>query len=126
MYTVHIFYYSFPTPRPAGVDETILTKDASLFFLYSLPSQEGSFSVVERCAGKYRQLGSILLSSDDVRRLTLVNRYAPEAIMADVFQEWIASGEHSWRMLIDSMRKCSMYSQARDVEHALSFNGLSV
>ena len=106
-----------------------LTKDATLPFLHSLHTPRGKLGILQRCASHYSQLGIFLLNDDDgskIRRIELTHHYRPEVIMNEIFQEWIASGDHSWRMLIDTLKTCSLNTLSRDVRDGLRHNGLEI
>ena len=106
-----------------------MTKDATLPFLHSLPTQKGEISIVKKCASDYSQIGIFLLNDDDglkVKRIELTKHYRPEAIMNEIFQEWIASGDHSWRVLIDTLKMCSLNTLAKDIRAGLIHNGVSI
>ena len=98
-------------------------------FLQSLPTQRGELGIVQRCAANYSHLGIFLLNDDDrtkIRRIELANHYKPEAIMMAIFEEWIASGNNSWKELIECLRMCSLNTLARDIRDALRHNEVSV
>ena len=106
-----------------------MTKDATLPLLHSLPTQKGDLSIVKKCAAHYSEIGIFLLNDDDgskVKRIELGHHYKPEAIMNEIFLEWIASGDHSWKVLIDTLKMCSLNTLAKDVRAGLIHNGVSI
>lgn len=101
-----------------------LTEDVTLVLLQALPlpSQTETLSVVTICASKYKNIGTLLLRDEDgsiVSNIKMANHDVPEAIMADIFQRWISSQDHSWKVLIECLKKCSLNTLAKNIEKAL-------
>ena len=98
--------------------------------LYSLPTGRGSnINIIERCAGNYFQLGMRLLNDYDGSRIDMIkvtHNRRPVPIMKEIFRVWIASGDHSWRVLIESLSRCDMHSLARDVTDTLRHNNVPI
>ena len=46
--------------------------------------------------------------------------------MTVIFQDWIASGNHSWKELIECLKKCNLNKLAKEIEDALRYNELSI
>ena len=93
-----------------------------------MPTSKGQLSIIQRCASNYFQLGIFLLNDDDgskIKRMEMANHYKPEDIIREIFQEWIASGDHSWKVLIDCLKMCSLNTLAGDIEDGLRHNGVS-
>ena len=113
----------------ADASARTLKNDATLPFLHSLRTPRGELSIVQRCASHYSQLGIFLLNDDDgskIKRIELTKHYRPEAIMNEIFQEWIASGDHSWRVLIEQLKMCNLNTLAKDVRDSLRHNGVQI
>ena len=86
--------------------------------------------IIERTAARYSTLGVFLLNDHDgsrVKRIEMSNHYKPEAIMTEVFQEWIGTdSEHTWRRLVGCLNDCSLKTLARDVKEALKQHGVFI
>ena len=120
---------SLLNPGEAIASAKTLTKDATLPFLHSLHTPRGELSTIQRCASHYSQLGIFLLNDDDgskIKTIELTHHYRPEAIMNEIFLEWIASGDNSWRVLIEHLKTCSLNTLAKDVREGLKHNGVEI
>jgi hypothetical protein len=77
----------------------------------------GEIRVMDRSAGKYKDIGTILLKTDDVTTFEMKAQGDPNKAIRMVYEEWIRGDEHSsWKKLTKCFRKVNLNTLAGEIE----------
>ena len=88
--------------------------------LSNLSTSKEHINILEETAGKYKDIGTILLNDRSGARVVSVTNNArdgvTEAVRA-VYQQWIQEDEdHSWKKLVQCFRNVQLNALAKKIE----------
>ena len=80
--------------------------------------------VIAQCSAYYAKIGHHLLNDTDGSIVTsLEHKQDPEKILNEIFGKWLREdADHSWKKLIQCLRRCNLNSIASGIEDSLGMS----
>ena len=96
----------------------------SLIILRKFPTPSGSINILEKVGSKFKEIGNILLQSDDgakVKTIEMSKNGDVDNIVHEIFRKWInESVESTWGHLVQCLRDVNLDPLADKIDRCLS------
>lgn len=111
----------------------IIHADLPVLSLASLQSLQclgkNKVKIIKRCSAFYAKIGHDLLNDTDGSIVKSLQNSSqdPDVIMHEIFGKWLREdADHSWKKLIECLRRCDLDTVARDIEAGLGMRAHSI